>query len=318
MSAGVLAAAAPIVFGLANATPGRAQAQAQTQTQTQTQVQTQSPAQAPGQTTPLDLSKFEYEVASFKPDKSDTGMTRMQSAPDGFSATNMMLQNLVTSAFGIQNYQLEGAPSWLTSERFDIDAKMDPAVSEAFQKLSPEDRNLARQHMFQVLLADRCNLKFHRESKELPVYALVIGKNGSKLKEAKPDDTYPNGIQGAGGRGGRGVMSMNGRGGAQTMTGQAVPIGNLARTLASFLGRPVLDKTGLTGMYDYTLQWSPEDTRAQAPSGGGDGQPPAAPSEPAGPTLLMAVQDQLGLKLESGKGPVEIIVIEHIERPSEN
>jgi uncharacterized protein (TIGR03435 family) len=335
MCAGVFAAAAaPIVFGLVNATPGRAQAQ--TQSQTQTQVQSQAPAQTQGQTTPLDLSKFEYEVASFKPNKGDGSMTRIQTAPDAFTGSNITLQMLVTMAYGIQNYQLEGAPSWLSSERFDVDAKIESSVADSLKNLSADDRNLARQHMMQALLADRLKLTIRRESKELPVYLLVIGKNGSKLKEAKPADpnANPAGPQGPGGnvrvmqgpgggggpgpgRGGPGMMMTSGRGGTQSMAAQAMPISGLVRMLAGNLGRPVIDKTGLTGNYDFKLEWAPEQN--QAPTMGGDGAPTSiASSDPAGPTLLMAVQDQLGLKLESGKGPVEIIVIQHVQRPSDN
>ncbi len=295
---GTAAVALPVVFGLANVTPSRAQSQAQA---------TATPSIA-----------LEYEVASFKPDKSDSGMMRIGNAADSFTAENVTVQMLVTSAYGIQDYQLSGAPSWINSERYDVNAKMDSSVADALQKLSQDDRNLARQKMLQDLLADRLKLTVRRESKELPVYTLVIGKNGSKLKEATPDEIATTAPGGRGGRGGRGML-MNGRGGSMTMTAMAVPMTVIIRMLSGRLGRPVLDKTGLTGLYDYALTWTQEDIQVSAPPGGSpSGAATLPPPESNGPTLQIAIEEQLGLKLESGKGPVEIIVIEHVERPSEN
>ena len=283
--------------------------------------QSQSQTQAASAIGPV----YEYEVSTIKPYKSDGGSGPMRigilNAPDGLTATNVTVQMLIQFAYGVQNYQISGGPAWVNSEHYEIDAKMDGAVAEALQKLSQDDRNVARQKMLQALLADRFKLTIHRDTKELPVYSLVIGKGGSKLKEAKPGDTYPNSPQLPGGRGGRGTVMFGGRGGAQTLTAQAVPVSTLVRMLSGNLGRPVLDKTGLTGVYDYTLQFAPDQTQGPSfggPDGGLRGGDAGAPPESTAPSIFTAVQEQLGLKLESGKGPVELIVIERIEKASDN
>jgi uncharacterized protein (TIGR03435 family) len=169
--------------------------------------------------------------------------------------------------------------------------------------------------MLQPLLAERFKLKAHTETKQLPVYELIVAKGGPKLKEATPGDTYANGFKGPDGVGRGGMMRM-GRG---QLTGQGVPITTLTNLLSQQLQRTVVDKTGLTGKYDLELNWTPEQGE------GGLGPPPGAASpqaEPApdatGPSIFTALQEQLGLKLQSTKGPVETLVIDHAEMPSEN
>jgi uncharacterized protein (TIGR03435 family) len=318
------ALAVPMAFGFAVARPKGQQSQSQA-----------SPAEA---------VKFEYEVASFKPVKSGSagGPIRIGIGypPDGFNGSNVTIQMLITQAFGIQPYQLSGGPDWLNSERFDVDAKMDPATADALAKLTPDERSETRKRMMQALLADRLKLTVRHDTKDLPVYNLVIGKNGSKLKESKPDDTAntpatggpaapgsqsaPRGTVsvnggGGGGRLGPGTVTFGGRGGEQSINANSVPLATLVRMLGGQLGRPVIDKTGLTGKYDISLKWTPDDGQSISPLGGGsDGGIPAAPSDTSGPSLFTAIQEQLGLKLESTKGPVLMIVIERIEKPSEN
>ncbi len=163
----------------------------------------------------------------------------------------------------------------------------------------------------------------HRETKELPVYALVIAKNGPKLHEAKPGDTYANGIKGPdGGPTGTGIMRVKmGAGGTSELVGQGLPIESLVRLLSGQLHRTVLDKTGMKGIYDIMLQWTPDESHGAMFKGAEGGQlgTDSAPSpESSGPSIFTAIQEQLGLKLESQKGPVEILVIDHVERPSEN
>ena len=253
---------------------------------------------------------LEYEVASIKPNKSGPGMVRLMSTPDGFSATGVTLQMLVGNAYGVQNFQISGAPSWLGSDRYDLDAKMDSDTAAALKKLDQEQNRVERQHMLQKLLADRCKLTVQRETKDMPVYALVVAKNGPKLQEAKPGDTYPNGFKGPDGVGHPGTMRM-GRG---QLTGQAISTDTLVRLLSQQLGRTVIDKTGLTGKYDFTLQWTPLP-------GQGLGLPPEAEvqqSDVEGPSIFTALQEELGLRLESATGPVEIIVIDDARRPSAN
>jgi bla regulator protein blaR1 len=293
-AAGLVVVAIPVVFGLLHATQSWAQ------------------SQTPNVVAPSPV----YEVASIKPNKSADNRTRIMYSPDGLSATGGTLQMLIMSAYGVSPHQISGAPSWLNSERYDIEAKMDSSTADELRKLGEDERRVERQQMLQTLLADRFKLTIHRESKELPVYALVIAKDGPKFQEAKPGDTYSNGIKGPDGRPGAGMMLM----GNGTLTAQGVPLVNLVRLLTRELGRTVIDKTGLTSKYDFTLKWTEEreapmfkGTEGSQPGTGGTSVP-----ESSGPSIFTAVQEQLGLKLESEKGPVDILIIDHVEKPSEN
>ncbi len=196
---------------------------------------------------------------------------------------------------------------------------MDSSQVEKLQTLSPEQRRRETQHMLQALLANRFQLVLHRETKELPGYALVVAKSGPKLHDAKPGDTYPNGMKGPDGKPGEGLMIMGGNGGP--VTGQGIPIRNLVRLLSQQLGRTILDETGLTGKYDFTLQWAPDERAgpmSAATQGGGSRSDDAPPPDSSRPSLFTAIQEQLGLKLESRKVPVEMLVIDHVAAPSEN
>lgn len=284
---------------------------------------------------------LQYEVASIKLVQVNVGgpmRIGLMNTPDGFTTENATLQMLITYAYAIQTYQLQGGPSFLTSDHYNIDAKMDEATAEVLKKMATnEERNAARQRMMQALLADRFHLTIHKESKEMPIYNLVVGKNGPKMEEAKPlpppDPNGPKGdtttakADGGGpgkfgpgpGRGGPSMMMSGGRGGVMTLTASAMPMSSLVRMLSGSLGRPVIDKTGLTKNYDFKLEYSRDDVGvAPALGGGGDGAPPVPNADASGPTLVTAVQEQLGLKLESTRGAVEIIVIDHAEKPSDN
>ena len=155
------------------------------------------------------------------------------------------------------------------------------------------------------------------------MYVLVIAKNGPKLQEAKPGDTYPKGLKNPDGGSPAGIFWLRRAGAGGEAIGQAWPMAKLVRLLSEdILNRSVLDNTGLTGSYDFTLQWSIAD-ESQGPmfKGAGDDQQGTGgttPPESSGPSLFTAIQEQLGLKLESQKGPVQILVIDHVERPSEN
>ncbi len=293
--AGLLAVVAPVVIGFLHATQGRAESQV-----------------------PNTSHSYEYEVASIKPNKSGTNIVRLMLSPDGLTATNGTLQMFINAAYEVEDHQISGGPSWLNSDHYDIEAKMDSATADAVHKLSEEQGRTERQRMLRALLTDRFKLTIHRETRELPVYALVIAKNGPRLQEAKPGDTYPNGIKGPDGRAGTGMMFGMGRG---SLTGQGIPISNLVRSLSRQLGRTVVDKTGLAAKYDFTLKWTPDESPGSMFKGLGPGPQDAAsppPPDPSGPSIFTAVQEQLGLKLESQKGPVEILVIDHAEQPSEN
>jgi uncharacterized protein (TIGR03435 family) len=292
-AAGVLAIAAPVVFGLLNTSKGSAQSTAQS---------------APTAT-------FEYEVASIKPNKSDSGSSRFMFSPDSISATNVSLRLLFRNAYGVQDHQLAGLPSWIDSEKYDVEAKMDPSVADQLGKLRPDEYSAARQSMLQALLADRLKLTVRRESKDLPIYALVVAKNGPKLLEAKPGDSYSSGIKGPNGAAGTNTFRMA-RG---ELTGQGVPMTDVVRLLTQQLHRSVVDKTGLTGKYDFTLKWTPDDNQVLFKENAGPAPTDnAATSDSSGPSIFTAIQEQLGLKLEQQKGPVEIIVVDHVEKPSAN
>jgi uncharacterized protein (TIGR03435 family) len=252
-----------------------------------------------------------FEVVSVKPNKSDSGMIRIMAKPDGYAGSNLSLKMLVQSAYGIREDLISGAPSWADSARFDIDAKVAGSDVDALKKLSPEQRRL----LLQPLLADRFKLKIHTETKQLPVYEIVLAKGGSKLKEATAGDTYANGIKGHDGAGGGGMMRF----GPGQLTAQAVPLTSLANMLSQQLHRTVLDKTGLTGKYDLELTWTPEQG-ADPMFKGAEGSPQRGDAAPdsSGPSIFTALQEQLGLKLQSAKGPVETLVIDHVEMPSEN
>jgi uncharacterized protein (TIGR03435 family) len=252
-----------------------------------------------------------FEVVSVKPNRSGSGSVRVNLPDDGYSATNILLTLLVASAYGIKQEQISGAPSWVESARYDIQAKVADSDVATLRRLSMGER----ESMLQPVLTDRFKLKVHRGQQELPVYELVIAKKGPKLKEAIPGDTYANGIKGPEGVARAGMMSMI----PGQLTGQAIPISNLARLLSRQLGLTIVDKTGLTGRYDIKLQWDPDESRGPmfaGPTGGN--QEAAPPPASSGPSIFTALREQLGLRLQSTKGRVEILVIDHIERPSEN
>jgi uncharacterized protein (TIGR03435 family) len=304
---GLLVVAVPVLFSLANATPSAAQAPGQTQGQAQ--VQGASAA----------VPTFEYEVVSIKPNKSGSQIPGGRPSDDGISVTNFPLQFLISAAFGVTNDRIEGLPGWISSDRFDINAKMEPAVADALKKLNTDDRRVVQQHMLQSLFAERCELKFHRETKELPTFTLVLGKNGPKFKESKPGDAPEGGIKVPDGKGGNGSMVVGEKGLLQF---RGLPITFLVQILSTQLGRTVVDKTGLTGKYDYSWQFVPSAALIRQFGGAtpdsASGNSSGIPSDPDGTDLFTAVAEQLGLKLESGKGPVEIIVIDHIQKPSDN
>jgi len=191
------------------------------------------------------------------------------------------------------------------SAHFDVLAKLDAETVEAQKKLSKDDSAEQRRQMMQAMLADRFKLKVHHETKELSMYDLVIARGGSKLKDADPNDSYANGIKGVDGKARPGMMRI----GMGEMTAQGVPVSNLANYLAQLLHKQVVDKTGLTGKYDISMKWQPDDMPAESRE---------ATGADSAPSIFTALQEQLGLKLEAVKGPVDTIVVDHVEMPSEN
>ena len=288
--AALLVAAVLIALNLATATPSRAQSQPQN--------------------TAAPLPAYTYEAATIKPSKGPGPGRRvgMWAAPDGFSAWFITPQQIISVAYGVERFQIPGGPSWLPSERFDVEAKMDAATAYALQKLSEDQRVLAQQQMLQALLADRFQMKAHRETNELTIYTLVIAKGGPKTRRQNLG-TLPLPLTAPI----REQSSMWGGVPDGEITAHAVTLAQLVRNLTQMLGHPVFDKTELKGVYDFKLQFTPDD-RLQPPSGLAPNQrPPLPPGDSNAPSLFDALQEQLGLKLEPGKGPVEVVVIDHIE-----
>ena len=289
-----------------------------------------------------------FEVASVKPAAPITGnairvmMRGGPGTPDPgqITYTNVTVKNVLMNAYGVKGFQISG-PGWLDSERYDIVAKLPRGATKA-----------EFMAMLQNLLAERFKLTLHREKKDLPMYVLVVGKNGPKLKESVDDaapkegdvpksdgpaaamgkiaigkDGFPVLPPGSGGRGATAMMLMNGN---ARMTANRQSMAGLAEMLSGQLDLPVVDMTGLTGNYDFTLYFAPEGLVGMRlpgglpppppPGEGGPGMPMAsAPDAQSNPSLFAALQEQLGLKLEQRKGPVDLLVIDHLEKaPVEN
>lgn len=253
-----------------------------------------------------------FEVASIKPSKSGTpGLFRVSLEPGGrFVANGITVNALLQIAYGVKEAQISGGQNWINSDRFDIEAKPDDAFAAEMQKLTPDQRNEKVMLMLQSMLADRFKLTLSHETRDLPVYVLTVAKNGPKFHEsAAPNPQASPTLQR------RGIM-MNSRG---QLTVNDAGLDRFANVLSHQLGRVVLDKTGLTGKYDFTLNWTPDENEVpRMPGGPPPGADSAPPPESSGPPLFTAIQEQLGLKLEPQKAPVDVLVIEHVEKPSEN
>jgi uncharacterized protein (TIGR03435 family) len=219
-----------------------------------------------------------FEVASVKPSPPPSGNginSSMNVAPGRVTCTNVSLRKLIVRAYGMKDYQFSG-PDWLNTEIYDITATMPVDTSG-------EDMML----MMQTLLTERFKLVFHRENKEMSVLALVAGKTGSKLKPVEFT---------------KGSTSLS----PGKFEATSVPLTNVAEVLSRHLNRPVLDMTGLKGVYNFTLQWT-QDSKTSAPAPGDE-------AREIGPSLYTAIQEQLGLKLEPRKAPVEMLVVDHAEK----
>jgi bla regulator protein blaR1 len=242
-------------------------------------------------------SPKQFDVSTVKPNSTDDRRVLLSLQPGGrFVSTGTTLKLLMTEAYGVRDFQIFGGPGWLNTDRWDIVAKAEDVADRIpIEQFRP---------MLRVLIEDRFQLKVHREMKEMPAYVLLVGKSGSKLQANS---------------GGPGPMLRMGRG---ELTGKKASMAMVLQVLSQQLGRPLIDKTGLTGEYDFTLQWTPEPGQGGF-AGGPPGGPPGAGPEPPppaadGPSIFTAIQEQLGLRLDSQKVPVETIVIDSVEKPSEN
>ncbi|WP_146072019.1 TIGR03435 family protein [Bryocella elongata] len=241
---------------------------------------------------------IEFDVMSVKPNHSGSTVMKIVSPPmsDGVTITNMPLENILQWAFGIfLNDQIAGLPDWARQERYDVTAKVSDEDAAAFRKVTDP---IQRMPMLQKLLVERFHLTSHYAMKELPVYALVVGKNGIRMTEIQPAI---------------GANGMKEGGARQVSRGQIKSMGQpmkpLINQLTMELGHVVVDRTGLMGYYNFTLKWTPDDASPTAGS---------VPEDPSAPSIFTAVQEQLGLKLEHARAPVQVLVIDHLEKPTEN
>jgi len=303
-AAALIAVIMPLAYGVLNPTPIRAQSQGQN-------VVSKTPA---------------YEAASIKLNQAGTDslktgsgviMQNVMFTPGTFTAHNISMWELIRNAYLVEDYQVLGAPEWFSSELYDVDAKAEKSVIDEMQKLGNDQRDLQSQRMLQALLTDRFKLKVHRETKSLPIYSLVVAEAG-KLHEAPGDcDPHPNPVIVKPGApppsppcGNLRVLPWVGQ-----LDGQKVPIAQLAANLSGFTKTMVLDKTNLGGKYDINLKWFPGPSEFPPRPAY---LPPTYQPDPNSPPLLLAIQQQLGLKLEPQTGAVELLVVDHAEKPSEN
>jgi uncharacterized protein (TIGR03435 family) len=228
--------------------------------------------------------KAVFEAASIKPPEPGTSGYSWRSDPGRLAVQNMSLKNLIMLAWDVKSYQIAGGPKWLDGDRFDIVAKMDESEAKAPRGNEADARIRIA---LQALLADRFQLRIHADSKPLSAYTLVAAKNGFKLKSAEK------------------VHGSSNSWGPGQLTAKESSIAEFASALSSQMDRPVVDHTGIDGVYDFTLKWSPGDDPDAADSG-------------AGASLFTAIQETLGLKLEGKKVPVPVIVIDSAEKPDAN
>jgi len=270
----------------------------------------------------------EFEVATIKPNAGDGRRSFIgSSSPGTLSAENAPLKLLIQLSYNVRPFQIQGLPGWTDSERYDLQAKA--RVGGAPESLTRESMNKSMDEMLvmlQVLLEDRFQMKLHRETRELPVYALSIAKSGPKLQKADcvmfdPQNPPPPPASGAKRPNFCGNINIGASGSNRTLDAAGVTMQTLIEVgLSSIVGRTVVDKTGLTDTFNVHLEWAPDVPMPALQAAGGANDPgSSAPStDNLGPSIFSAIQEQLGLKLESTKGPVEVLVIDHVEKPSAN
>ena len=265
-----------------------------------------------------------FEVASVRPNTSGDARMGSQILPGGrYNAINVSPRSLIINAYGLQDQQLVGAPDWITSERFDIVAKADGELGPPISRSGPSRLQL----MIRALLGERFKLKLHTEPREIPIYSLILSRTDRRLgPNLKPSTVDCDAIMAARRKGGPPPEPLKPgerpQCGARVTFGELAvggqPLSELVSALAGTVGRSVVDKTGLTGTYDIYLKWTPDRVLQRAP-GTTPGEPirvNGVEIDPNGPSIFTALQEQLGLKLESERATVEALVIDYIERPA--
>lgn len=234
-----------------------------------------------------------YEVSAIRPNTGGDNRFAFRIEPDGsLAATGITLKRLMMTAYNVQGFRIVGGPGWVASSRWDIQARPSRAAS-------PQEVR----RMLRTLLEDRFQLRSHAEQRKLPVYELTVDPRGSKLQQGTDGKTEPD-IRVA-----PGYLHLS-----------TATAATFASQLSYALGRPVIDKTGLSGEFDFSLKWTPEVGEDGGPSN--KGLPPGTREESAstadGPSIFTAIVEQLGLRLKSGRGPVEVIVISTVQPPAAN
>jgi uncharacterized protein (TIGR03435 family) len=234
-----------------------------------------------------------YEVASIKPNTDlDFRFAFRIESSGRLAATGITLKRLMMTAYNVQDFRIVGGPDWMVSRRWDVQAKPDRVVSP--EQIRP---------MLRALLENRFQLRSHSEKRQLPVYELSVDRKGSKVQRVKDSETK------ADVRVGAGLIQLT-----------KATAATFASQLSYALGRPVIDKTMLSGEFDFALEWTPEPGEDGGPTTAG--LPPGTSDQPAstsdGPSIFTAIPEQLGLRLKSGRGPVEVIVIDDVRMPTAN
>ena len=249
--------------------------------------------QPPASTAPMAANANPaFEVATIKPSDPNRPGKLFTVRGRQVLTVNTTVSDMLAVAYGIHPRQIVGGPDWLATQKYDVTGEPDTPGQPSTAQLRV---------MLQKLLGDRFKLSFHRDTKELPVYALVVGPKGPLLTRSAGD---PNGLPG---------LLFQGLG---VLPARNATMGDFAGVMqTAVLDRPVVDKTGLSGRYDFTLKWTPDETQFASM---GVRVPPPTDDPNAPPGLFTAIQEQLGLKFDSTKAPVDVLVIDRVERPSEN
>lgn len=240
-------------------------------------------------------SKPVFAAASIKLDPTADGSD--SEGDPGLLRAQMTLKRFIAMAYDVKPYQVTGGANWTDQEHYDILAKLEKSEETLPPDSTPRQRAEAddtrKRLALEDLLAERFQLKLHHETKEMPAYALIVAKGGFKLK-ANPDASEHG-------------MNSKGNGAGRSLTATGADMGRLVAFLARQVGRPVIDSTHIQGFYNFTLDWMPDDLKSAA-----------SPEQPALPSIFTALQEKLGLKLKAQRAPIDLVVIDSAQRPSEN